>query len=489
MKSYHIFYFPFKWLNQKTSESVLAEQTDLTAIPVNPHANWLRNPEPLNDAEREQLYNEKNFFYKFVHPVLYDQGKEDSIIYHYERKEPRQREVSYIISTKDKTYRLKVAAINLNLYATGVGILIFYLANDLENQQEPEDILKINQYGRRIFPPFYADIEGRSETANYIQIDGLNGKPSLYKEDFSSYAIHYKTWEPACFIKNLIHDWSENITIIPAIDDRMFVNCWYANKTLANFLKNDNESLEHFFMDKNETNDFWYKYIYVDANYASCQNDEMKKRLLSNQTNKRWQKEGTLYGMSRYSFVCLTNEDWFPENILAVYMRTMYSRMIELILLQRASRLRFSDEVTRQMIAFPKSKELKQPLLDQVGSLHKEYIRFLNQIHFSEVTAQDQGIELYNLLYETLSIENHIKELDQEIAELDQYINLVDDKIRNKNAEILNYIAAFFLPISIICGLLSAARENEYLSLVQIATIGFSCSFILVGILRIIKNK
>ena len=490
MNSYHIFYFPFKWENKKMKDRLFAEQTDLSAIPVNPYANWLRNPGPLNETEKEQLYNEKNFFYEFVHPVLYDNGGKDSIIYHYERQEPQQRDVSYIISVKDKTYQLKVEAINLNLYVTGVGTLIFYLANHLKNQWEPDDILKINQYGRRIFPPFYADIEGRSETANYIQIKGLNGDPTLYKEDFSSYEIHPETWKPACFIKNLILDLSEDIEITPAIDDRMFVNCWYGNNSLANFFKNDDETLEHFFLDKKETNDFWYKYIYVDVSSPSCTNEDMRKSLLKSQTNKRWQKEGTLFGMSRYSFVCLTEESWIPKNIVAVHMRTMYSRIVELILVQRASRLRFSDEVTRQVSTLPKRKGLEPLVLEHVNSLHKEYIRFLNQIHFSEVTAQDQGIELYNLLYETLSIEKHIKELDEEIAELDQYINLIDDKIRNKNAEILNYIAIIFLPASLFYAFFNIGCEPyTNLKILLIGIGGLTLSLIMFLLLKIFKNK
>jgi hypothetical protein len=71
----------------------------------------------------------------------------------------------------------------------------------------------------------------------------------------------------------------------------------------------------------------------------------MRLKLLNEQTYKRWQKDGMLYGASRYSFVFLTTDEWFHKNILAKYMRTVYSRIIELILIQRASRLRFSDEV------------------------------------------------------------------------------------------------------------------------------------------------
>ncbi|MCC8143955.1 MAG: hypothetical protein LUD02_02750 [Tannerellaceae bacterium] len=56
------------------------------------------------------------------------QDDDDPLIAHFERKEPNnpQQQVTYCIKVKNKPeYRLKVDAINLNLYATGVGILSF----------------------------------------------------------------------------------------------------------------------------------------------------------------------------------------------------------------------------------------------------------------------------------------------------------------------------------------------------------------------------
>jgi Mg2+ and Co2+ transporter CorA len=126
--------------------------------------------------------------------------------------------------------------------------------------------------------------------------------------------------------------------------------------------------------------------------------------------------------------------------------------MIELILIQRASVLRFSDEISH-VGQLSKVKSMDKRLVERINSIYKEYIRFTNQIYFREVTTQDQGIELYNLLSETLNLQKHVEGLDKEIEELYQYVALVDDKIRNKNAEILNKIAAIFLPATVVAGL------------------------------------
>jgi hypothetical protein len=484
MYSYHIFYFPFKWEVPECRSKLFGEQTNLENIRINAWTNWVHNP--VMEEEANALYNEKNFFYQFVHPILYDTGKPGSIIKHFTRKEPQEREVSYIISQKGgKTYTLKVDAINLNLYASGVGMMTFFLQNERENQKSPEDILSINQYGRRIFPPFIEDVEGRSEIAEYISIEGLNGETYLFYEDFSNYT-NKDPWRVACFIHNLISDLSSKLEITPVIDDRMFVNCWYASDDITDKFKNAHkEELNMFF----KHNDFWYKYVFVDVGTVTCQNDEMREKLLSDQTYKRWQKNGMLYGSSRYSFVFLSTNEWFQTNILATYMRTVYSRMIELILIQYASRLRFSDEVTR-VSNLSKGQEIDKSIVEQISSLYKEYIRFINQIHFREVSPQDQGIELYQLISKTLNIEKYVEKVDKEIAELHQYMDLLDDKIRNRNAETLNYIAAGFLPATLFFTLLSSNERN--LCAIPFGwkiVIGVALSALALIILRLIRNK
>ncbi|MDR2511857.1 MAG: hypothetical protein LBC89_05310 [Bacteroidales bacterium] len=485
MHSYHIFYFPFIWENPAKAGKVFAEQIDLSAIKINPYTNWLRCPE-MNETEKQDFYNEQNYFYKFVHNVLYDNKADNSLIRHYERKEPKEHEVTYTVAVNNgKTYSLKLDAMNLNLYDTGVGMLTFHLANN--SYSEPQDILNINQYGRRIFPPFFSDIDRKGEIAKYLQITGLNGEQSNFYEDFSSYKKTdnnnlYQSRNPACFIRNLIADLSEMLVIKPVIDDRMFVNCWYKNDDLTTQFGETTMSLDEFFA----KDDFWYKYLFVDGNYPTCQNDEMRKQLLNKQTYKRWQKWSSLYGISRYSFVMLSNNTC-PDYLLQ-YFQTMYARMTEVVLLQRASRLRFSDEVNR-VSQLSKNNVADKKIVEQVSSLYREYIRFINRVYFKDVTAQEQGIELYEMFFYTMNMKDYVKELDEEIAELNEYVNLLDDKIRNRNAELLNYIAAAFLPATAFFSLLSANNSCWDCSIYWKLTVGISLSAIMLGILLIKKKK
>lgn len=85
--------------------------------------------------------------------------------------------------------------------------------------------------------------------------------------------------------------------------------------------------------------------------------------------------------------------------------------------------------------------------------MYKEYIRFVNQIYFRNVTVQDQGIEMYDMLLKQFASGEQIKDLDEEIGELYQYITLLVDQNRNENGEYLNKLAAIFLPATILTGM------------------------------------
>ena len=448
--SYHIFIFPFKWENKITKLKSFSEQFDLTKIKNRENSNWFNLPNPITPEYATELYNEKNFFYKFVHPVLYDDGdiSEDSVVLHYERKEAYDnRELIYeidVVSIPHSRYHLNLKSIGLNLYSTGTGSLVFYLEN--HDYSNFEDILRINQFGRRIFPPFLGFPNGiiatkYAELANHIAILGLNGSEHRYFEDFDDFTD--KTdWKPARFIKSLINDFNDNLNILPVTDDRMHVLCRYENDEMSNQVKGKWLKTEGF---KNK----WYRLLFVDGgNYPMCQNEEMMDQLIKDSTYFRWTDWGCLHGISRYSFVYLTGKE--APDFLKTHFRTIYTRMVELSLIQRASILKFSDEVTR--LSKLKSEKSKN-ITENISGLYRAYIRFVNQIYFREVTAQEQGIELYNLLQEKMKIAEQVKDLDNEIEELYNYANMLEQKEQDRRITRITILGAIFLPATFLVGL------------------------------------
>lgn len=466
--SYHIFYFPFKWNVDGLYDANFSDQIDMNRITFSKQGKWKRITSAVG-ADAVNLYNEKNYYYKFVHKVLYDNQGDENLICHFERQELQGiNEVRYLIKVKgrEQPYSLKIDAINLNLYATGVGFLSFYLGNDKKEQNSPNDILFINQYGRRIMLPFFADIVTRYETAEFLEIKGLDG---CYREEFN-YTLE-DAWKPAAFVTTLIKEVATNISFVPVVDDRMFVVTWYKNSDLCNKFKGRLEQ----FMENGDDDHFWYRFLFVDGSSCMCQNTKMRYELLEKHTYPRWENWGSLYGTTRYSMVLLTS-DSAPDHLFTCF-ETIYTRMAELVLMQRASMLRFSEEVTK--VSYLSHKEI-DVISKRISSLYKEYIHFVNQIYFREVTAQEQGIELYEMLQRNLKMEEYVKDLDGEIGELHQYVSLMDDRDRNKKATLLNNLATVFLPVSIITGFWGM---NKIYDVVKDPGIVWQVITLLVGIL------
>lgn len=459
MYSYHIFYFPFKWAKKDVTEGTITQLTDFSQIRFLNNGKWVRpavaesqendgNKTDKNNVslDAQVLYNEKNYYFRFVHDVLYDSGDgNDNLVMHFERKEPQEKDVRYLIkvSGREKPYSLNVDAININLYKTGVGMLSFYLRNDDESQCDTRDILNINQYGRRILPPFWSEVnaEKRQELSEYLEISGLDTEIS--KEDFKSYKVD-EPWTATSMLDSLLKDLTDNLTLTPVIDDRMFVMSLYKNDDMSRLSLS---AADAYCNPSSPFSEFWYKYLFVDTGWPTCQNDEMMRDLLRSHTYLRWQKWNSLYGVSRYSFVYLTNSG--VPSYLVDYFMTTYARMMEIALVQRASVLCFSNEVTTLT---KRRNWTLEKLSEHVDSLNEEYIRFINRMYFNELTSQDQGVELYGLIRQNLDIDSYVEELKDEIEKLHDTISFKVERSRNEKAETLNFMAAILLPVSIVTG-------------------------------------
>ena len=459
MYSYHIFYFPFKWAKKEVPEGTMTQLTDFSQIRFLNNGKWVRPAvaeSQENDGNKtyknnvsldaQVLYNEKNYYFRFVHDVLYDSGDgNDNLVMHFERKEPQEKDVRYFIkvSGREKPYSLKVDAININLYKTGVGMMSFYLRNDDESQCDTRDILNINQYGRRILPPFWSEVnaEKRQELSEYLEISGLDTEIS--KEDFKSYTVD-EPWTATSMLDSLLKDLTDNLTLTPVIDDRMFVMSLYKNDDMSGLSLS---AADAYCNPSSLFSEFWYKYLFVDTWSPTCQNNEMRRDLLRAHTYLRWQDWNSLYGVSRYSFVYLTNSG--VSSYLVDYFMTTYARMMEIALVQRASVLCFSNEVTTLT---KRGDWTLEKLSEHVDSLNEEYIRFINRMYFKELTSQDQGVELYGMIRQNLDIDSYVEELKDEIEKLHDTISFKVERSRNEKAETLNFMAAILLPVSIVTG-------------------------------------
>lgn len=431
----HIFLFPFTWNNEDTN-------SPLKRLTVVNNGKWERVP-LSKTIEDDSLYNELNYFYPFTHDILYDQEDGDSHIWHFERKQPTDHEsVKYKITIGDgkKSYVLEVKHLNLNVYETGVGLLSIFTWN--ETYPLKEDILSINQFGRRLFPPFKADIDSHSEVAFSLEFLGLETDESYY-EEFTDKTIQPNA--PTRIVTQLVKEAINNIgEIKPVLDDRMFVMSWY--KSSIPFSSESVYEQQIMGID-----DFLYKFIFVDAGSPTCQNFEMRQALLREAVYPRWQQCGTLYGISRYSFQMLFSGS--PPIHLIQTFETEYVRLVELVLVQRATILRFSGLL-----------KLYGEEMDTFNVIYGQYINFLNRFRLPEVTAQEQGIELYDMLCKKLRIQEQAEHLDKQFNEREDYLELINQKKLEETTSVLNIIAGVAVPFSIVSAVFGLFYRDSFVS-------------------------
>ena len=255
---------------------------------------------------------------------------------------------------------------------------------------------------------------------------------------------------------------------VPVIDDRMYTVCWYGSDYWSQKLcQTDSTTKELFY----EASDEWYQFIFLDGRSALCFSEEMKKELIKTHTYKRWAggKVGTFYGITRYSIMCLGNQQSFSYSVLRKHMENVYYQMAVIVLAQRASILKFAADVTKisgaidAFVGLKKTENTKkeqkklEDITGKIKELHAAYIRFINRLWFTEVTPHDQGIEMYNMALESMGLKDQVRELQSEIKELYEFASMSQDRAQteldqksNEQMRILTILGAIFLPVMVL---------------------------------------
>lgn len=465
--SSHIFLFPFKW-GKLTSNArqLFSDLTDFknAASLMNADNRW--ETRVYASFSEPEDFNEYTYFYPTVRDVLYHQHadvEKNEVIRHYSFRPAAQKELKYIIEVGagiDRTYELVIEDILLNFYKTGIGILSFHLKNENPAQQRWEDILAINDFGRRIYPPYFdykSKLEFKASTAKgtslakRITIKGVTADEAIdITEDFET-----DTGLPLDYSKELPHTlqlipnhirkvlpagFVENLNVHTILDDRMFVvsSIYDASNTYGDNIKSLKEIEDWDLVNK------FYQYIYIDGPFSpGVSNKKLQVDILAKSLYTRWVGEGTLYGLSRYSLVSYTTWDK-----ILVDTRTIYYKIAELCLLQRASVIKFSEEV-RRIAAL---NENENRLSIYINDIYKNYIIFINKICFRDITPQEQGIELYDMLRDKMNIEKEVNDLDKEINELHEYATLQEERSNSSRLQLLTILGGLFIVPSFIMG-------------------------------------
>ena len=468
--SYHCFMFPFRfdYINSNSIDtdkhSFYKKQNFYDRVKIDKDFHdrlqkkgWIYKK--FNISQSVTNYNEYSYYHDFVRDAIYNLNDFDKNATSYYFEKYIGKDATYSIElNSNKTYTLNLTHISLRVFDTGIAILVFEMYN--KNYPYTQAILDINDFGRRVYPQFLDMYDEK----NLLDAPRETFLPKELTVKYQNREIKEDFEDSYCSIPNGIKiskiilevldtdifstEFKSNKYLIqPVIDDRMFVICWYGESEFAKQIRD-----EGYF-----TLDNWYRFVFVDNGSKTVASNKMQKKLIDEVTYDRWMNNGTLYGISRYSMVSLTDRSWFATNILRVHIETIYYQMAILLLAQRASILRFSDEVSA--LSDIDEKDDKE-VAKKISILYKAYIRFVNKLYFREVTPQEQGIEMYEIAQNVMNIKRDIKDLDNEIAELHSYMNMIEEKSRNDRLEVISKIGAIFLPPTLLAGMFGMNMIN-----------------------------
>lgn len=446
--SKHIFTFPFKWDCEKDRNNKLKYFEDILK---KSDYEWLRvehafkreieridvcytniktsdkENKEMTGYEKVQLQNILEYYYPEVKKIMFDFQDKKEWLRCYQLDFDSG---VYDIKISDQCkYELKIEKIILKVYETGVALLSYFVDN--ETYKLPSQILDINQFGRRIKWPFIKlndeskiEYDGSKEIATAEELS-IRFKSSKLKDingnftEFTKSRLDSEKKESRAYIlpinkivtellgKGFIRSAeldNNKISYDLVIDDRMHVISYYFD----------------YGMIPKERKSFFYEYTFVDSLSSSSDlTDEFRTSLIDKNSYQRWISHN--YGISNYSFVCLGIKNGFNENVINTHIQGIYYEMISIYLMQKASLQKFSSDLS------------KINSLKEFQKIQESYLDFIANYCYQDLTAQEQGIEIYDKVKRITGISEKIEQVNLKIKQLvDLYTQKNDAKSNSK---------------------------------------------------------
>lgn len=350
-------------------------------------------------------YNQEQYFHENVKKTIHNYD-ESNIVHEFVFNFDKTSEKSCSIKSLEKEYIINVSNIRLKVFNTGVCILILEMYNN--DYRNLKSVKEINALGRQISLPYIAQDSGEISCAQEITWNFLHNKTYSFKEKNEGF---WKSDEPQeetytiDLISNIIigEEKGDNYKVIPSVDDRMFT---------CSLIQDDKGYIDDIERDDRASKSL-YEYIYIDKDgNCSAPTFEFRKDVLDASLYRRWAEFGTLYGASHTSLVAISGEGDALETIVTRPFLTQYVEIAILVLAQRASILRFQKQIINDI----EKKNIQE--------LQAKYIDYRNQLHFFEISPQEQGLELYELIKKQLYIEKEVEVLEKNLGILYEKVNI-----------------------------------------------------------------
>lgn len=484
--SYHTFIYPFSF----------KEIGKLNIDTSNPDCEWEKEPffnkdtsEKLGKASSEEKeeyklqYNAYQYFFPKARKNMFNEENSDDISTLYRYKLDKENSFYIIKKTFYKTVNgiqneemkveaeLKLKALRVNIFSKlKVGVLSFemeYHPTEADKEKAFEKALFINDFGRRLFPPYLVNKNEKLSTADIIEVKLETNR--YEKREGTIITINYRDKNgkfndvPELIEKILVKGNEkksrEEEIISPILDDRMFVVSLIRDDELSNSynLKKAGIGTKNL---KIENKKYYklaeriYMFLFVDSESCSCQNREMLKEKLENHLYTRWVECGTIHGVTEYSMICITSTDEKIINSVINPFIMHYTEMVKLGLIQRASLVKLETEIGEICTDIENNKDTKR-----IENVWKNYILFQNQILLPEVTFQDQGVEIYQIIKKTLKIEDMNKYIDDELNNLHDLASMESNEIERQASEKLNISLNLLTVLGTILALINLGQD------------------------------
>lgn len=461
MKSNHLFIFPFRFdkivedvdsFDELCSTTELYRRVDLShpksVLKSLKDSHWVY--EEYNPGEGTEAYNMYASFYDHIRPIIFNSNILTNQLSHlYLHKAFLDNKGKLEFKINGVVYTLRIEKVYLRIFEAGVGLLSINVVNDSLDEQYL--VTDINDQLRKVHPVLLEqDEDGIREKDFFDYLKIYSSKELLFEFTNNFKTVPHDT-DIYDYIMYLMGeriftteiDEEDKFFIKPVTGSEMFVLCHYVDDALYEKLKDEKD----FFNKKS-----WQRLFLMGDEFGKINSFDtsfVQAEFYS------WVNNDTLFGVTKNGFMMITKSD---NEAMKMKFRTLFFKIIVLMSSVRASINRFTEDVTSISSAVDPRKEEDENLatLESIETLYKYYVKFINRLHFRDITADRDGENLHKIAARANNVEKKLEFINLEIRNLYNlynYSRTITEKQKQEFGDKLALMGGLFLPAGVLSGI------------------------------------